>query len=145
MRTGSRCISGDGYARSGSLVLRRGKARAAPAAFACLAGTMRAGNRELRVSIKSDKWIRRMAVEGMIEPFEAGQVRHVNGEKIVSYGTSSYGYAVRCANEFKIFTNINSTIVEPKKFDEKSFVDVKSDVCIKIGRESCRERACQYV
>src|SRR3546814_2340611 len=84
MRTGSRCISGDGYARSGSLVLRRGKAGAAPAAFACLAGTMRAGNRELRVSIKSDKWIRRMAVEGMIEPFEAGQVRHVNGEKIVS-------------------------------------------------------------
>src|SRR3546814_14518432 len=109
MRTGSRCISGDGYARSGSLVLRRGKAGAAPAAFACLAGTMRAGNRELRVSIKSDKWIRRMAVEGMIEPFEAGQVRHVNGEKIVSYGTSSYGYAVRRSEERRVGKECVST------------------------------------
>src|SRR3546814_18764633 len=71
-----------------------------------------------------------MAVDGMIEPVEAGQVRHVNGEKIVSYGTSSYGYDVRCANEFKIFTHINSTIDDPQNFDEKSFVDVKSDVCI---------------
>ena len=59
------------------------------------------------MSIKSDHWIRRMAEQhGMIEPFEAGQVRYMNGEKIVSYGTSSYGYDVRCANEFKIFTNI---------------------------------------
>ena len=83
------------------------------------------------MSIKSDKWIRRMAEqEGMIEPFEAGQVRHANGGRIVSYGTSSYGYDVRCADEFKIFTNINSAIVDPKAFDENSFVDVKSDVCI---------------
>jgi dCTP deaminase len=83
------------------------------------------------MTIKSDKWIRRMA-EGhkMIEPFERGQVREASGAKIVSYGTSSYGYDVRCSDEFKIFTNINSTIVDPKNFDEKSFVDLKSDVCI---------------
>ena len=89
------------------------------------------------MSIKSDKWIRRHAAAGMIEPFEPGQVRHVDGKRIVSYGTSSYGYDVRCANEFKIFTNINSTIVDPKAFDPQSFVDVQSDVCIippKIGR-----------
>lgn len=60
----------------------------------------------------------------MIEPFEAGQVKMVNGERIVSYGTSSYGYDIRCADEFKIFTNLNSTIVDPKNFDENSFVDV---------------------
>ncbi len=81
------------------------------------------------MSIKSDNWIRRMAREQrMIEPFEAGQVREVNGHRIVSYGTSSYGYDVRCADEFKIFTNINSTIVDPKRFDEKSFVDFRGDV-----------------
>ncbi len=83
------------------------------------------------MSIKSDHWIRRMAADhGMIEPFAAEQVRATDGQKIVSYGTSSYGYDVRCANEFKIFTNINSTIVDPKAFDAKSFVDVTADVCI---------------
>jgi len=83
------------------------------------------------MSIKSDSWIRRMATQqNMLEPFEPGQVRQSNGEKIVSYGTSSYGYDVRCADEFKIFTNINSAVVDPKHFDEASFVDVKSDVCI---------------
>jgi dCTP deaminase len=83
------------------------------------------------MSIKSDRWIRRMAAEhGMIEPFSAEQVRVAHGHKIVSYGTSSYGYDVRCAEDFKIFTNINSTIVDPKSFDEKSFVDFKGPVCI---------------
>ena len=67
---------------------------------------------------------------GMIEPFSPEQVRLADGHKIVSYGTSSYGYDVRCADEFKIFTNINSTIVDPKNFDEKSFVDFKGPVCI---------------
>jgi deoxycytidine triphosphate deaminase len=72
-----------------------------------------------------------MAAEhGMIEPFEPGQVRTAQGHRIVSYGTSSYGYDVRCAEEFKIFTNINSTIVDPKNFDEKSFVDFAGPVCI---------------
>jgi dCTP deaminase len=83
------------------------------------------------MSIKSDRWIRRMAAShAMIEPFSPAQVRVADGRKIVSYGTSSYGYDVRCADEFKIFTNINSTIVDPKNFDEKSFVDFRGPVCI---------------
>ena len=83
------------------------------------------------MSIKSDKWIRRMAEQyGMIEPFESGQVRDSEYGRVISYGTSSYGYDVRCSDEFKIFTNINSAIVDPKNFDSNSFVDVKSDVCI---------------
>jgi deoxycytidine triphosphate deaminase len=82
------------------------------------------------MSIKSDHWIRRMAARGMIEPFAESQVRAHDGRRIVSYGTSSYGYDVRCANEFKIFTNINSTIVDPKAFDPQSFVDLSADVCI---------------
>ncbi len=83
------------------------------------------------MSIKSDLWIRRMAAEHrMIEPFSSQQVRVADGHRIVSYGTSSYGYDVRCAEDFKIFTNINSTIVDPKNFDEKSFVDFKGPVCI---------------
>jgi dCTP deaminase len=77
------------------------------------------------MSIKSDHWIRRMALaHGMIEPFAPDQVRSGDdGRRLISYGTSSYGYDVRCANEFKIFTNINSTIVDPKAFDPNSFVD----------------------
>ena len=78
------------------------------------------------MSIKSDRWIRQMAQEhGMIEPFEAGQVRvGEQGQKLVSYGTSSYGYDVRCAREFKVFTNVHSAIVDPKNFDERSFIAV---------------------
>ena len=84
------------------------------------------------MSIKSDKWIKEMANNHrMIEPFESGQVRlGKKEEKLISYGTSSYGYDVRCSNEFKVFTNINSATVDPKSFDENSFVDVKSDVCV---------------
>mgnify|MGYP000194252316 CR=1 FL=1 len=83
------------------------------------------------MSIKADTWIRKMSEEhDMISPFEPGQVREADGKKIVSYGTSSYGYDVRCGREFKIFTNINSSIIDPKNFCEKSFVDVESDVCI---------------
>ena len=83
------------------------------------------------MSIKSDKWIRRMAEQqGMIKPFESGQVRDSENGRVISYGTSSYGCDVRCSDEFKIFTNINSAIVDPKNFDSNSFVDVKSDVCI---------------
>ncbi len=81
--------------------------------------------------IKSDRWIRRMAAEHrMIEPFESGQVRRPGSEKVVSYGVSSYGYDIRCADEFKIFTNINTTIVDPKKFDPNSFVDFTGEICI---------------
>ena len=98
------------------------------------------------MSIKSDKWIRRMAEQtGMIEPFEPRQVRqNAEGQKIVSYGTSSYGYDIRCAPEFKIFTNINSTIVDPKNFDEKSFVDFKGEVCIIPHNSFALARTVEY-
>lgn len=87
--------------------------------------------------IKSDKWIRHMALQhNMISPFEPSQVRHKDvpvldprdpyllQQRVISYGTSSFGYDVRCADEFKVFTNINSTIVDPKAFDKNCFVDV---------------------
>ena len=79
------------------------------------------------MSVKSDKWIRRMAREHkMIEPFEDRQIR----DGVISYGLSSYGYDMRVADEFRIFTNINSTIVDPKHFDPNSFVEFKGAVCI---------------
>ncbi|GAB6050441.1 dCTP deaminase [Hydrogenophilus islandicus] len=97
------------------------------------------------MSIKSDRWIRRMAEEhGMIEPFEPDLVREVDGKRVVSFGTSSYGYDVRCANEFKIFTNINSTIVDPKNFDERSFVDFVGDVCIIPPNSFALARTVEY-
>lgn len=83
------------------------------------------------MTIKPDSWICRMAREKkMIEPFVEQQVKEINGHKVVSYGVSSYGYDIRCANEFKIFTNINSSFIDPKNFDPNSFVDVTTDVCI---------------
>ena len=83
------------------------------------------------MTIKSDKWIRKMAEEkDMISPFEPKMVRDFDGQKIVSYGTSSYGYDIRCAPEFRVFTNINSTIVDPKSFDPNSFVEFNGDHCI---------------
>jgi dCTP deaminase len=79
------------------------------------------------MSIQPDTWIRKMALEhGMIEPFVDGQVR----KDVISYGLSSYGYDIRVANEFKIFTNVHSAIVDPKNFNSKSFVDYSGDVCI---------------
>ncbi|MDD9892979.1 MAG: dCTP deaminase [Gammaproteobacteria bacterium] len=97
------------------------------------------------MSIKSDKWIRRMAEnEGMLDPFEPGQVRHVNYQRIISYGTSSYGYDVRCADEFKIFTNINSAVVDPKNFSDDSFVDFKGDVCIIPPNSFALARTVEY-
>ncbi len=96
------------------------------------------------MSIKSDRWIRRMAAQGMIEPFEAGQIRVVDDRKIISYGTSSYGYDVRCAGEFKIFTNINSTIVDPKSFDTNNFVDLRADVCIVPPNSFALARTVEY-
>ncbi|HVN99048.1 MAG TPA: dCTP deaminase [Steroidobacteraceae bacterium] len=97
------------------------------------------------MSIKSDQWIRRMAAgQRMIEPFAPEQVREEGGRRIISYGTSSYGYDVRCAREFKIFTNINSTIVDPKQFDAKSFVDVSADVCIIPPNSFALARTVEY-
>ncbi|HEX2566840.1 MAG TPA: dCTP deaminase [Burkholderiales bacterium] len=97
------------------------------------------------MTIKSDKWIRRMAAQhAMIEPFEAGQVKEAQGRRIVSYGTSSYGYDIRCSTEFKIFTNINATIVDPKHFDEKNFVDFKGEVCIIPPNSFALARTVEY-
>ena len=97
------------------------------------------------MSIKSNRWIRRMAeTHGMIDPFEPGQVREHRGARIISYGTSSYGYDVRCANEFKIFTNINSTIVDPKNFESGNFVDLQSDVCIIPPNSFALARTIEY-
>ena len=97
------------------------------------------------MSIKSDRWIQHMAVEHqMITPFAHTQVRENEQGKIISYGVSSYGYDVRCANEFKIFTNINSAIVDPKAFDANSFVDVCSDVCIIPPNSFALARTIEY-
>src|SRR5213595_3859798 len=93
------------------------------------------------MSIKSDRWIRKMAVEHrMIEPFEDRQVR----AGVVSYGLSSYGYDIRVADEFKVFTNINSTVVDPKNFDARSFVDIRTDVCIVPPNSFALARTVEY-
>jgi len=97
------------------------------------------------MTIKSDRWIRQMATEcGMIEPFEPEQTKIVDGQQVVSFGTSSYGYDIRCSDEFKIFTNINSTIVDPKAFDARSFVDFKGDVCIIPPNSFALARTVEY-
>lgn len=97
------------------------------------------------MSIKSDRWIRRMAEEqGMIEPFEPAMVRQGKQGKIISYGVSSYGYDVRCADEFKVFTNIYSATVDPKAFDENSFVDIKGDYCIIPPNSFALARTVEY-
>lgn len=97
------------------------------------------------MSIKSDRWIRRMAEnEGLIDPFEPAQVRREDDKRVISYGTSSYGYDVRCADEFKIFTNINSAIVDPKHFDESSFVDIKAKQCIIPPNSFALARTVEY-
>ncbi len=83
------------------------------------------------MAIMSDKWIKEMCEKhSMISPFSETQIRKNNDEKIISYGLSSYGYDARVSREFKIFTNINSTIVDPKNFDQYNLVDRESDVCI---------------
>lgn len=97
------------------------------------------------MSIKSDKWIRKMVEKHhMITPFEPTQVRDGKEGKIVSHGTSSYGYDIRCSNEFKIFTNINSAIVDPKNFASNSFVDIVSDVCIIPPNSFALARSVEY-
>lgn len=98
------------------------------------------------MSIKSDKWIRRMAEEhGMLDPFEPNQIREVDGRRVISYGTSSYGYDVRCASEFKIFTNVmTSSVVDPKNFDENSFVSIEADSCIIPPNSFALARTVEY-
>lgn len=93
------------------------------------------------MSIKSDRWIKQMALDHrMIEPFVESQVR----SGVVSYGLSSYGYDIRVADEFKVFTNINSTVIDPKAFDLRSFVDLKTDVCIVPPNSFALARTVEY-
>ena len=97
------------------------------------------------MAIKSDKWIIENAQENqLISPFESKQIREIEGEKIVSYGVSSYGYDVRCSNEFKIFTNTHSSIVDPKSFDPKSFIDVTAKQCIIPPNSFALARTVEY-
>ena len=93
------------------------------------------------MAVKPDRWIRRKALENkMIEPFTDRQVR----EGVISYGVSSYGYDIRVADEFRIFTNVNSTIVDPKQFDPKSFVEFRGDVCIIPPNSFALARSVEY-
>jgi dCTP deaminase len=83
------------------------------------------------MSIRPDTWIRKMAREqGMIEPFAENLVRQVDGQPVISFGVSSYGYDIRVADEFRVFTNVFSTIVDPKSFDPKSLVEIKDSTCV---------------
>ena len=93
------------------------------------------------MTIKSDRWIRRMATEHrLIEPFVESQVR----AGVISYGLSSYGYDIRVADDFKIFTNINTTVIDPKLFDPRSFVDLKAPVCIVPPNSFALARTVEY-
>ena len=93
------------------------------------------------MAIKADQWIKRMALEHrMIDPFVENQVR----SGVISYGLSSYGYDIRVADEFKVFTNINNTVIDPKSFDPRSFVDLKTDVCIVPPNSFALARTVEY-
>jgi dCTP deaminase len=98
------------------------------------------------MSVHADTWIRRMAKEhGMIEPFEEKLVRRAsNDAPVISYGLSSYGYDLRVADEFKVFTNVFSSIVDPKNFDPKSFVDVRTDACLVPPNSFALARSVEY-
>ena len=93
------------------------------------------------MAIKSDNWIKKMSLETeMISPFSDKQIK----EGSISYGLSSYGYDIRVSNEYKIFTNINNSIIDPKKFDSKSFIDFKGDVCIVPANSFALARSIEY-
>ena len=93
------------------------------------------------MAIKSDKWIRKMSLDNkMISPFEDKQI----SKKKISYGLSSYGYDIRVTDEYKIFTNVNNSIIDPKKFDENSFVNFKGDVCIVPANSFALARSVEY-
>lgn len=97
------------------------------------------------MSIKEDRWIREMALKGMIEPFIDGQVRLApEGERIVSYGLSSYGYDIRVSDEFKVFTNVYNSVVDPKNFTEDAFVDITAKECIIPPNSFALARSIEY-
>ena len=93
------------------------------------------------MGLKPDSWIRKKSIEDkMIEPFCEDQI----GSGVISYGVSSYGYDIRVGDEFKIFTNVNSTVVDPKSFDEKNIVDIKNDICIVPPNSFALARTIEY-
>ncbi len=97
------------------------------------------------MSLQSDRWIRKMARDhGMIEPFVDTQVRYVNEKKVISYGLSSYGYDLRVAGEFKIFTNLYHSLVDPKNFNANAFVDIEADECIIPPNSFALARSVEY-
>lgn len=107
--------------------------------------TILLNQREQAMSIKADSWIRTMAREhGMITPFVDGQVHKDINHRVVSYGLSSYGYDLRVANEFKVFTNVYNAIVDPKAFKDDSFVNITTDICIVPPNSFALARSVEY-
>ena len=98
------------------------------------------------MSLQSDRWIREMAIEhGMIGPFVEQQVRYnAEGKKVISFGLSSYGYDLRVSNEFMVFTNVYNTIVDPKDFNENSFVYLETGECIIPPNSFALARSVEY-
>jgi dCTP deaminase len=118
-----------------------GRSGRASLAIHSIVSTTPPTGRAADMSIKNDRWITKMAKEhGMIEPYESSQVR----SGVISYGVSSYGYDMRVAREFKIFTNVLSSIVDPKHFDPKSFVEFEGDVCIVPPNSFALSRSVEY-
>jgi len=97
------------------------------------------------MTLRSDKWIRQMAKDHkMIEPFADRQVRDEGGERLVSFGLSSYGYDLRVSEDFKVFTNVHNTIVDPKNFQENAFVSIKAKTCIIPPNSFALARSVEY-
>ena len=93
------------------------------------------------MAIKSDKWIKKMSItESMIKPFVENNIR----KDVISYGLSSYGYDIRVSDEYKIFTNINNSVIDPKKFDDKSFINFKGDICVVPANSFALARSIEY-
>jgi len=100
---------------------------------------------KLIMGLKPDHWIRKMAIEyKMIDPFVGSSVSEVDGNKVISYGLSSYGYDIRVSDEFKVFTNVYNTVVDPKKFTEDSFIDIQTDVCVIPPNSFALARTIEY-
>jgi dCTP deaminase len=96
------------------------------------------------MALLSDELIEKMAIKGMIEPFEKRQIKQTQSRKLVSYGLSSYGYDLRVAEEFKIFTNVYNSIIDPKNFTEDSFVEIKAPTCIIPPNSFALARSVEY-
>jgi dCTP deaminase len=96
------------------------------------------------MALLPDKLIEKLADKGMIEPFERKQIKHVENKKMISFGLSSYGYDLRVADEFKIFTNVYNSIIDPKNFREDSFVEIQADTCIIPPNSFALARSVEY-